>query len=79
MGPDLKCLKGGFREGTEAREEKASGRKKPRSADEVVASGEIQRRPSHASEGTSPWSEAAYVPRYVSAAKRKQVLRDLEE
>jgi hypothetical protein len=76
MGFDLKCLRGGFLIRAQAREGKASGRKKPRSAGEAVASGEIQRRPSHATEGASPWSEAASVSRYGSAAERSEVLRD---
>jgi hypothetical protein len=60
---------------SEAREEKASVRRKPRSAREAVASGEIQRRRPQPSEGATPWSEAAFDPRAVSAGVRSEHLR----
>jgi hypothetical protein len=60
---------------TEAREEKASERKKPRSAREAVASGEIQRRRPQPSEGATPWSEATTDPRAGSAGGRNVHLR----
>jgi hypothetical protein len=60
---------------SQAREEKASERKKPRSAREAVASGEIQRRQPQPSEGATPWSEAATDPRAGSAGGRNVHLR----
>ena len=59
----------------EAREEKASERKKPMSAGEDVACGEIQRRRSQPSEGSNPWSEAAAVLRDQRAGARNNRLR----
>jgi hypothetical protein len=41
----------------------------------VVASGEIQRRPGHATEGTNPWSEAAAILRDGGAGERSFVFR----
>jgi hypothetical protein len=41
----------------------------------AVASGEIQRRPGHATEGTSPCSEAASAPRCERAGERAFYLR----
>jgi hypothetical protein len=44
-----------------------------------VASGEIQRRPGHATEGASPWSEAAAILRDGGADKRVRDLREANE